>query len=498
MARRRDPDQDDGEKRDESVKVSFSPVNEQVVIAACLLDAETRARLTQVLRPESFLVEQHRPVWVALSELARKGLAFDWATLEQVAGPKVDCKYLRLLADKHPTAPSAENLHHHVQAMAWDRRKAIAVQGPLTSLLEALKDPIHPPERVGALARHVSESLSGAGKSYVRESGELVGAVVDNLRRRQEGHACWAYGIEGLDRFEEGARNRRGDDIGGRHRMLPGAAPGQVTVLTAVSGGGKSTFAAHMALGLARQERRVTYAAWEPGGEVTLEVLAVLSLGWSRADVTEGRYTGENIVEIEERCHAISHWVRFMENPFQRVQKGKESNERNLDLVHQHIVDTGCEVFIADLWDRCLVNDDPSEEKRALLRQQAMAFETRTHHILLAQQRMKDIELREDKRPTREGIKGSSAWVDIADTILAPHLPGMFKDTPDQRMEVIVWKQRHGQWPLAVEFDWDGEFGSIANGRTVEFRHIGEAGGEFEGFRQPDRAQGQRKRRSRA
>jgi len=490
---------DGGEpKPAEVVKVAFSPLNEQVVIAACIVAPEARARLTQSLRPEHFLQEEHRPIWAALCEMQRRRLAFDWHTLEQLGGGKFDLKYLRELHAQRPVAPDPDNLHHHVQAMAWDRQRAVAVQGPVSSLLEALKNPAEAPERVRALARHVADSFAGAGRNFLRVPEELVSSVVRGLNERLEGRACFPYGIEGLDQFEEGARNAKGEDIGGRHRMIPGARPGQVTVLTAASGGGKSTFAAHMALGLARQGRRVLYGAWEPGGDMTMEVLACLSLGFSRTDMAEGRFTQEDVVAVEERCHAISSWVTMQENPFRRVMAGKESNARNLDVVHQHIVDSGCEVFIADLWDRCLVDEQPQEEKRALLRQQAMAVETNVHVVLLAQQKTKgEIEQRSDKRPTKEGIKGSSAWVDIADTIIAPHRPAMYKKMEDNRLEAIIWKQRWGLAPMVVEFDWDAEFGSIENGRTIPFEHIGQD--DFAEFRRPDQGPtGGRKRRSRA
>lgn len=498
MGRRRDVDGEERPAREEVVKVTFSPVNEQVVLAACIVDPEARKRLTQTLRPENFLQEEHRPIWVALSEMERRGLAFDWQTLEQIGGGKFDLKYLRELHALRAEPPTPENLHHHVQAMAWDRQRAVAVQGPVSSLLEALKDPASAPERVRALARHVADSFSGAGKSYLREPAELVSSVMRGLEERLAGRACFPYGIEGLDFYEQGTRSQRGDDISGRHRMIPGARPGQVTVLTAANGGGKSTFAAHMALGLARQGRRVVYGAWEPGGEMTMEVLACLSLGFSRTDLSEGIYTREELVQIEERCHAISSWVTMQENPFRRQIAGKESNARNLDVVHQHIIDSGCEVFIADLWERCLVDDNPGEEKRALFRQQAMAVETNTHVILLAQQKTKgEIELRSDKRPTKEGIKGSSAWGDIGDTIIAPHRPAMYKKVDDNRLEAIIWKQRWGLAPMVVEFDWDPEFGSIENGRTIPFEHIGQEG-DFAEFRRPEPQSGGRKRRSRA
>lgn len=482
MQRRRERED---EQPEEVVKAHFDPVNEGVVLAAAMVDEDACKYLLGVLRPEHFLVEQNRAAWTAMHELVRRKLDFDLSVLRQIGGDSIDVGYLMSVMDARPEAPSPQNLAHHVEAMHWDHQRAVAVRGPVNSLLQALASPTEPPERVRALARHVGESFTGAGRNFLREPRELVASVGMDLRSRMAGHANYPYGIEGLDTYEEGARNERGEDIGGRRRLLPGAAPGQVTVLTAVSGGGKSTIAAHMALGFARQKRRVLYGAWEPGGNMTMELLACIALEFSRTDMTEGKFAEEHVVEVEEQAHEISKYVVMMENPFRRTQGGRESNARNLDIVQQHIVDAAADVFIADLWERCLVDDDPSEEKRALFRQQAMAVETGAHVVLLAQQRIKDIETRPDKRPTREGVKGSSAYTDVADTMLAPHRPALFKKIEDNRIEVIVLKQRWGAWPMAIEFPWSSEFGSLGPGRTIPFEHAGEQGGELGVFARP-------------
>jgi hypothetical protein len=152
--------------------------------------------------------------------------------------------------------------------------------------------------------------------------------------------------------------------------------------------------------------------------------------------------------------------------------RGKRSdNDRNLDLLQAMIADTGAEVFIGDLFERCLASSETEDEKRALFRAQEMSEELKIHSILLAQQRLKDVEQRDDPRPTRDGIKGSAAWTEVPDTVLAPYIPSLFKDVADDRMEVLVLKQRYGKWPLAVEFDYDARTGVIARGRSVPYAH---------------------------
>jgi len=96
------------------------------------------------------------------------------------------------------------------------------------------------------------------------------------------------------------------------------------------------------------------------------------------------------------------------------------------------------------------------------------------HAVLLQQQRLKDIESRPDKRPTREGIKGSGAWVEVPDTIIGVHRPALFKRIDDTVLECFVLKQRHGRFPLGVEFRWEPESGMISGGTAIDYDRPGE------------------------
>lgn len=472
-----------------TLTIPHDVVNEQVVIAAVISDFEGKTGdLVHHMTPETFLAEEHRAIWAALQELNRRKLAYDPATLARFAGPKCDIKYVVGLTTLRPDLP--ENLKHHLEALQWDRQRASAVNGPISALLEAIKNPKEEPARIRALAKHVGDSFQGGvGRGrHLADGQEVVRAQMLEIAKRVAGHATYSYGILGLDT----------DLATGERRVLPGPAPGQVTVLTAISGGGKTTAAGQMTIGLARQRRRVLYGAFEMGPGMTLELLACMSLGWSRSRLMKGetqntaarpkeRMTPAEMVQLEEQMHRITPWVRFMRNPF-RVKGGqKASNERNLNTIQEHIVDSGCEVFVADLWKRCLVDTRPEAEEDALYQQQAMAEETRTHNILLQQQRLKDIETRPDKRPTRDGVKGSGAWVEIADTMIGWNLPAMWKAITDDKIEAILLKQRYGKWPLAIEFDWSGEHGSIKGGVSIEYVRQTDAGQGMlgEGFKSP-------------
>jgi replicative DNA helicase len=448
-------------------------VNEMILIAAAMLDPTARARVTKLARPEQFLEESNQHVWAALQEIERRKLDYSHAVLAQLVGNRVKAGYAAALLAQFPDVPDAANLDHHVATLKWDHKRAIAMRGPLSELLTAFRDPAHPPERVAAIARHLAEALAGSGESWLEDPKFLVAKQMDEIQRGMDGQATFPFGIHDLDFYEAGARNGRGEDISGRARLIPGAKPGHITVLTAFTGGGKSTFAAWMALGLFHLGRRVMYGAWEPGTGMTIELLATMDLGWSRTDVAERRLSPEDKVTIEEKMHELLKGIVMMSNPFQKVSSGqKPSNERNLDLVQQHVVDSGCNVWFADLWDRCIDEDRPDQMKRALWRTASICEETQTHCVPLVQQKIKGEDLRADMQPSVGNIFGTSEWAYVASCILAPHRKALFKNVPNDKLDVLFLKSRWGGGaPSCIQFDYDPEFGSVHRGITVPFEH---------------------------
>jgi len=483
-----------GAPRPQATRVPHDPVNEQVLLVAAARDPALRARLVQQVPPDGFLVSEHVDLWLALTELERRHLDYSPETLRQLSGGKADTDYLEALCAARPALPV--NVGHHVSMLEWDRVRAEAVKGPLTGLLEALRDPSAARERVQALAAGVVTTLErGASSGLVRDAVALGKSAMVGLRERRE-RACYPYGLPGLDMT----------DTGDRWRMVPGAAPGKVTVITGVPGSGKSTLAARIALAQAEAGRRVVYGAWEMGSESTLELLAAMRLGWSRYTMSTGALTDADEVALEAEFEWLQERIKFVEVPGHapvagtHVARGERAgNERALDQIHGVIASTAADVFVADLWKRCLRRTEPDEEEHALVRQQNICSTTKCHGILLQQQRLKDVEQRPDKRPTREGIKGTGAYVEIADTILGVHRAALWKAVDDVVLEIDVLKQRWGQWPIAIEFEWDSDRGGISGGTTVPYDapSAGETSGDdflaprLAGARRP--AQGRRR-----
>lgn len=467
-----------------AVRVPHDSVNEMVLIAAAIVDEQVRSHYLQLIPADIMYGKGHALIWSTLQAMDRKELYYDPATMKQIGGGDIDTQYVEGLIEQRPAAPP--NLKHHVEMLRWDAARISTAQGPVTTFLEMLKDPRADPIALRSAADQIGLGLASGTNHSLRNPKQLVEEQMKIIEARLDGIATYGFGIEGLDLHEDGYTEvREGEvvDLGGSPRLIPGTAPGMVTVVTGVSGSGKTTFMTRGILGMYLKGRRIAYGAYEQGSGMSLELLAAMSLGLSRTDLMVGNFDRDDLVDLREEMEQISHQVIFDEIPYSSFEAKREryQNQRAMDRIAQSITDSRCDVYVADLFRRTMGETDPSDEERALLRMQAMAKALKVHIILVHQQNLKDVEVTKSKLPRRDTIKGSGAWVEVPDQILATHRPALWKNVPDEYIYSLVLKQRHGKWPIMVEHEWDPVYGSIEGGKTVDMQFGNEednAGGD--------------------
>ena len=81
------------------VVVPTDPVCEQAVLAAALVDPDTRASLLRRVPVDMFIVEEHRAAWWGLGELSRRNLEYDPVSFQKICGTKVRVSYLAELCE---------------------------------------------------------------------------------------------------------------------------------------------------------------------------------------------------------------------------------------------------------------------------------------------------------------------------------------------------------------------------------------------------------------
>jgi hypothetical protein len=462
----------DRKLQEKAATVPHDPVNEQVVIAAAIVNLDERKKLTRQLTPDFFYARGHAEIWSVIQELERKNLVYDPATVQQLSNGDVDTDYLNDLITSRPAVP--DNLAHHVEQMLLDRKRIDVAKGPLTELLDLLEEPTTDPDELRRKCQQIGGWFDGSSSHrFLRNSQDVLREAKKNLRERvtrfRTGSGIYPYGIEGLDWYENG-----------QPRLVPGTAPAKSTLIVGESGSGKTTVTNQIVLSQIEEKRVVLHGGWEVHASENLEMFAAFSLGFSRSRLFTGDLTDEEIEAIEaeeERILAGEHpYLKFMDRPFNREPtnaKGfdkRRGNDWNLDVIQEHIEASGADVAIFDLFHKALVETKPDDEKRALDRIQGIADATKAHLILLHHVNKEDMDKSPNRIPTRKAIKGSSAWLDAVDTALATYVPGTVKQVPMDMLEIFVLKQRYGRWPLRVAFKYDADTGLITNGRSVDMQ----------------------------
>lgn len=447
----------------------YDAILERTILCAALADAKTRDALTRSIAPDEFLVSEHSPLWRGLRAMTDRQLAPDPLSLRRFVAEEGE------VADAYIAGLEAEaevppNLAHLVETLRWDATRARTIRGAVPELIRELRDPKAKPETVAIAARAVLRAVErGGGGGGVRRGEELARSYRAEIRTRVAQGNFWSLGM--------GAAMDA--------RLTEGAMPKRTCVVAGLSGSGKSTWVANMAVRLARQDRRVLLGCWEmdPDSYLDLMVASVTRIELKR--VVNGSLTPEEVGRIEKAIDWLTSRIRFMPNPFYRSERqqkggGRKTNDRNLDLLEGHIAESGCDVGVWDLWERLLVDISYDGVTSALFAQQNMHERYNIWGVIVSQLRGKDVERRADKRPTRDGIKGTGAYVEVADLILGIHREAQFKRVPDDSIEAICLKQRKGEPNWAVAHDWSGAQALVSgDGREVAFDPGLEASAEF-------------------
>lgn len=448
-------------------EIVYDSTNERVVICAQIADRAVRKTLVRTVAPDEMLVPEHVVMQRALRIMEEHGLEYDGQVFRRLIadeGVPVDEGYIESV---ERAAGVPENLEWHVETLRWDATRARVVRGPVPELVRVLKDPKAGPDALTSAARAVLRSIEGGaqGRRFARRPDELNRAYKAEIAARVAAGNFYPTGYAAVDQ-----------------KLVEGVMPKRTSLVVGLSGSGKSTFTSDFVMRLAESGRRVLYGAWEMGTESILDVMAAQRCRIEIERVVQGDLEPEEVAAVGEAIDWLTEHVKFMDNAFFGVgagEKGRPSNDRSLDVWEGYIAESGCDVVVSDLWERCLVDLSYDGVTKALYRQQDMHARYNVHGVMVHQLKLKEVETRPDKRPTRESVKGSGAFVEVADLLWGVHRDAQFKRVPDDSLELICLKQRKGKAFWSCRFDWDGSMGLITGGEEVPYDPGLEASREF-------------------
>jgi len=444
------------------IEVAIDQASQVQALAFGLEDAASRALLIALgVDEDSFTVKEYSEIWQVIETAQEKGLSCDRMT---VAAYAEDPKLVELAEGIRKHKPPRENVLDVVDRLRWGSAVVSAAE-TIPEFAELLRKRSRPEDTLKA-ARAIVEALETGRPIRGRNGGDkqLVERQIEavKLRKIQGRHP---FGIPGFDideSFDEGDPKR--------YRTTIGVRPKKVTVVTALSGNGKSTLIANLLHAQVRTfNKKILMGAWEDEPGEVLELVAAIDQGIHLTKLLVGELSEDEERRLADSMAEFSESIEFMDHPLERVRKSRYRNDDALELIQARILESGAKLAIFDLWARAFAFGSEQEESEALYRQQAIAKATDCHVVLVQQQLLKNVEKREDKRPTREGVKGTGEWTGVADTMIGVYRADLYKNVPAGTIETPILKQRRGKWPLGIEADFDPEYGRITNCRSVPY-----------------------------
>lgn len=427
--------------------------HEKLVLGAMIRNKKIRRRLIKTLSANEFSHEVHRNIFGALKALEEKNIEDATPSVIETFMPEGNWGGKSYL-DKLEESARKVNVDYHVKMLRWDHARFLCIKSDAPELLSMIKDPHVDPDDVLRHIRSMQEKLKvGLDTNFVSSGKGLASDYAAKLRARHIQPSFRSSGFKLLD-----------------ENLTLGFARGFLTVIAGAPSMGKSSLMYNMALRQAQAGFKVLILPWESGIESAIDSLVAIGLHITH-DRLFKRIAGmndEDKKKIDDFIEELltSGNIIFLNPPHRDVYSGNiwEANTRLLEWVENQISRINPDICYWDLFEKKLVGKRIEQIDLALEYVQEMAKPDRAnvHMGLLHQIRFKDVEKREDQRPTREGIKGTGAYVEVADQLFGVYRPAVYAKMSelggieDKFIEILCLKQRRGDWPWKITYRWDG------------------------------------------
>ena len=436
-------------------KLKYSPRHEQIVLGTLLRDRDVRRRLAKSLNPDEFHVLRHKIIFAGIVNLVENNLDYTPSTLITLL-PESDWGGKEYL-DKLEKMGNAKNIDHHVTEMRWDVARVATFDELVPQLATELKDPRADKDDVLRLTIEIQNKLLSGRSELVYLGGTGLSSLYSaSLMARKVGVTFRTSGYIEMDK-----------------KLTAGFAPGKLSVIAGTPSSGKTTLAANMGL---RQSKKwkVGFIAWEMGVQDMLDIFCAsgLKIPLEKIIKLSHMLSEEEQRQIDDYIAGLLNddRISFLQEPPDETTKGApwDVNERVLDWTFSKLNGWNRDIVYWDLFESRFASTEPNQILLALKRVQREIKPNRLniHMCLLHQLLLKEVERREDKRPTRDVLKGTAGYLEVPDLVLAVYRPALYEPgIEDNLIEVMCLKQRQGPWPWRMLGNWQGEYVRIPNMR---------------------------------
>lgn len=426
---------------------------EAAVLAAVLTDPEALLEVGDRLRPDHFGTPAHRAIYTAALACEADGHAPDIVTIGgrlERAGQLPDIVAPELLERLFEHAGAAANLLAHAEVVRESSDKRRAFQAG-RAISEAAASPRVSGSEAIAVAEREMMGLGddGPGSGDLITVGDSLAGVLTDMR---EADGDTMLGVpSGFD------------DLDSR---LGGFQPGQVIILAARPGLGKTTLALQMALKMSEASgQRILVLSHEMTHKELSSRLLAMYLGCSVRDLRSGRALQADEEMVLQAIEEISRVQIDL------VDKPPKTSAAMRSLVRRQAHREPIGGVVLDYVQMMDEDNDNRSRSDALgtiiYATKEVAKEIEAPFLVLSQLN-RGIENRVDRRPSNADLRESGGLEQAADVIAFVHRPGHSDPQADPtEAELIITKHRNGDGAGSVPLLWNTQCGRYENRRSV-------------------------------
>jgi len=441
-------------------KLPFSLEAEQSVLGSVLIDPETFNDIAPILKSEDFYTSDHREIYLAMQDLYLQNRTIDVVTLIDmlVARGVYDTgdqgrAYIKIIAEMVPSAANVKDYARIVHEKAL-LRLLIETCADITDT--AYSGAGNVTDILNSAEQKIFNIVSGNEKKDLAHIREVILEVYDHLK---------------LLRDDPKSAKGTPSGFGELDKYLVGFNPGDLVIIGARPGMGKTSFAMNIA----------TKAAAMTGKEV-----AVFSLEMPNAQIVNRMLSSEGLIDsytMRTGNLQSEDWNKLAEVAGRLTEfdillddtsgitvtgmKAKLRRRKNLGMV---IID------YLQLMQSDRRIDNRVQEVSEISRGLKLLAKELSVPVIACAQLSRTPESRTGNRPQLSDLRDSGSIEQDADIVMFLYRPEYYKDTgavakkgekedqnnsssePEQNTaEVIIAKNRHGSTGV-VKLGWDGRY----------------------------------------
>lgn len=428
-------------------QVPYSLEAEQAVIGSIILDAERLSQVTEIIKADDFYVEKHREIYALLQSMYLESRTIDIVTLlnNLVASSNYDednvKTYVKQLCEMVPAVSNIEDYARIVRDKALLRR-LISVSEEITE--SAYQDTDNVTEIVDSAESKVFALTQGMITSDFTSVHDVILEYykqLDAIRNDPESANGTPTYYSGLD------------------KVLVGMGKGDLILIGARPGMGKTSFALNIASQVAmHQNKSVAIFSLEMS---STQLVARMLSSEARIDsykLRKGDISPDEFQALAKAATALSKTQIFIDDSSDVTvtrMKAKLRRLKNLGLI---VID------YLQLMQSDKKTDNRVVEVADISRNLKILAKEFGVPVITCAQLSRGPESRTSKKPMLSDLRDSGAIEQDADIVIFLYRDEYYKDTGDDSAaqsdniaEVIVAKNRHGSTGT-VKMGWEGQY----------------------------------------